>query len=340
MMQRLNRFIKLLLLATLTFCLISACHSNTSQNLVSQTEKVSASECQIIQHDAGETEICGIPEKIAVLGPHMLDILLSLGVQPAGYAEWYTQGIGSPVSEIPVLGERVTSNPINLGLRNTPSLEAILRLKPDLILGEDFLDQFYSKLSAVAPTLLFSGQEDDWKQSILKIAQVFDREEQAQAVIESHNQKLATLRTELAPVTAIHPRVLLFSASQLPGSIYIYADDDFSGILLRGLGFELAAPNNQKSQFGENYISLEALPQIEADIIIAIVSDYHDDDATEQVKRFWKGNPLTQSMKASQEDRVYFVDYYTWGSNMRGPIAADILIDEAHQLLSPLAESN
>ncbi|NEO27922.1 MAG: ABC transporter substrate-binding protein [Kamptonema sp. SIO4C4] len=174
----------------------------------------------------------------------MLDVLLSLGVQPAGYAEWYTESIGNPVSEIPVLGERVTSNPMNLGLRNTPSLEAILRLKPDLILGENFLDQFYSNLSEIAPTLLFSGQEDHWKQSILKIAQVFDRKEKAQAVIESHHQKLATLRTELAPVTATHPKILLFSTSQLPGSIYVYPGDGFSGILLQELGFELAVPKN------------------------------------------------------------------------------------------------
>ncbi|NEO27923.1 MAG: hypothetical protein F6K03_13825 [Kamptonema sp. SIO4C4] len=80
------------------------------------------------------------------------------------------------------------------------------------------------------------------------------------------------------------------------------------------------------------------MPQIKADIIIAIVSDYRDDDAMEQVKRFWKENPLTQSMKASEEGRVYFVDYYTWGSNMRGPIAADIILEETRQLLLPLAE--
>lgn len=338
MIQRLHRFIKLLLFATLTFWLISACHSNTSQNLVSQSEKVSASECQIIQHDAGETEICGIPEKVAVLGPHMLDVLLSLGIQPAGYAEWYTEGIGNPVSEIPVLGERVTSNPINLGLRNTPSLEAIAQLKPDLIVGEDGQD--YGTLSKISPTLLFSGQGDDWKRSIPKIAQVFDREEQAQAVIESHNQKLAKLRTELAPVTATYPQVLLFASSQLPDSIDVRTGDSISGLLFQELGFELVLPKNQKAEFSEIPISLEVLPQLEADIIIVIVSNHRRNDAMEQVKRVWQQNPLTQSMQASKESRVYFAEYYTWGSNMRGPIAADMILDDTRQLLLPLAESN
>ncbi|WP_446387922.1 ABC transporter substrate-binding protein [Coleofasciculus sp. B1-GNL1-01] len=334
MIQRLHRFIKLLLLVTLTFWLISACHSKTSQNLVSQSEKASTSECRIIQHDAGETEICGIPKKVAVLGPHMLDVLLSLGIQPAGYAEWYTEGIGNPVSEIPVLGERVTSNPINLGLRNTPSLEAIVQLKPDLILGEDGQD--YGTLSKISPTLLFSGQEDDWKRSIPKIAQVFDREEQAQTVIESHNQKLAKLRTELAPVTETYPRVLLFSTSQLSGSIYVRTGDSISGLLFQELGFELVLPKNQKAEFSDIPISLEVLPQLEADIIIVIVSNHRRNDAMEQVKQVWQQNPLTQSMQASKEGRVYFVEYYTWGSNMRGPIAADIILDETRQLLLPL----
>ncbi|MEQ8996768.1 MAG: iron-siderophore ABC transporter substrate-binding protein [Coleofasciculus sp. B1-GNL1-01] len=301
---------------------------------MSQSEKASTSECRIIQHDAGETEICGIPKKVAVLGPHMLDVLLSLGIQPAGYAEWYTEGIGNPVSEIPVLGERVTSNPINLGLRNTPSLEAIVQLKPDLILGEDGQD--YGTLSKISPTLLFSGQEDDWKRSIPKIAQVFDREEQAQTVIESHNQKLAKLRTELAPVTETYPRVLLFSTSQLSGSIYVRTGDSISGLLFQELGFELVLPKNQKAEFSDIPISLEVLPQLEADIIIVIVSNHRRNDAMEQVKQVWQQNPLTQSMQASKEGRVYFVEYYTWGSNMRGPIAADIILDETRQLLLPL----
>ena len=338
MFSRSRRLLQLSLLTILMSALIVACQVSPKQNLASQYLVTETENCHIIEHDAGETEICGIPEKIAVLGPHMLDILLSLGIQPAGYAEWYTEGIGNPVSEIPIFGERVTSNPMSLGLRNTPSLEAIVKLKPDLILGEDFLEQ-YSNLSAIAPTLLFNGQEDHWKRSIPKISKVFDREEQAQKVIDSHNQKVARLRNELATVVTAYPRVFHFAAFELPASMDLRTDDSISGILLQELGFEVVIPKNQKAQSNNNSISLEVLPQLEADIIIIIVSDYLHDDAMEQAKRFWQENPLTQSIAASKEDRVYFVDYYTWGSNMRGPIAADMILDDIRQLFLPLAES-
>lgn len=320
------------LLAILIGVLVAACQGSPEQNLASQSSSTETENCSVVEHDAGETQICGQPEKIAVLGPHMLDILLSLGIQPAGYAEQYTEGIGNPVSEIPVLGERVTSNPMNLGVRDTPSLEAIVQLKPDLILGENFLDQFYSNLSAIAPTLLFSGQGDDWKQSIQEIAQVFDREERAREVIESHEQKLATVRAKLAPVTETQPQILLIDARKLPGSFWVYDNTTFAGDLIKELGFQLMLPSERK----QRSISLEILPQIDTDIVIAIA----EGDEIENSKRIWNQNSLTQSLRATQENRVYFVDYYVWGSNMRSPIAAEILIDEAYQLLSPLTESN
>ncbi|MBE9079853.1 iron-siderophore ABC transporter substrate-binding protein [Romeria aff. gracilis LEGE 07310] len=327
---------KFWVLGALMLFFISAC-SSRSQKPSEIEAQPSVGDCQIIQHEAGETEICGNPQKAAVLGPHMLDILLSLGEQPAGYAEWYTEGVGNPVTEIPVLDSRVTTQPLNLGLRNTPSLEALVKLKPDIILGESLHEPYYSKFSDIAPTLLFSGQGNDWKHSIPKIAQVFGREEQAQKVIEAHRQKLAETRAELAPVTDRYPRVLIFATPQLPNSINVRTGESLSGTLFEQLGFELALPKNQQAEFGEIPVSLEVLPQLEADIVIVIVTDYLHDDAMEQVKQAWKQNPITQSMQASKEGRVYFVEYYTWGSNMRGPIAADIILDETRQLLLPLA---
>ena len=95
-------------------------------------------------------------------------------------------------------------------------------------------------------------------------------------------------------------------------------------------------PSDDVIQRSDWDLSPEILPQIDTDIIIAIANS----DEIENAKQIWNKNPLTQSLRATQENRVYFVDYYVWGSNMRGPIAAEILIDEAHRLLSPLAESN
>jgi iron complex transport system substrate-binding protein len=207
-----------------------------------------------------------------------------------------------------------------------------LKLKPDLILGERvFAKQYYPKLSQIAPTLLFEGSssKDDWKQSIQVIAKAFGRSSEAQQVISSHNQKLATVRTQLAPVRATQPQVLLLDARDLPGSFGGYDETTFAGGLIEELGFQLVFPSDHKQRRKEDRFSLEILPQVDADLIIAIVSD----DEMETSKRTWNQNPITRSLQVTQESRVYFVDYHIWGSNIRGPMAAEILIDEARQLL-------
>jgi len=320
---------------TLTIFLVSAC-GISSQNSPSPSSQTPGTQCQAIEHDAGTTQVCGQPQRIAVLGPHMLDILLSLGMQPSGYAEinlyFDPENLGKSVMYTPYLGDRVTSSPINLGLRDNPSLETLLKLKPDLILGERvFAKQYYPKLSRIAPTLLFEGSlsKDDWKQSIQVIAKALGHPLEAQQVISSHNQKLATVRAQLAPVRATQPQVLLLDARDLPSSFWVYDETTFAGGLIEELGFQLVFPSEQKQRRKEDRFSLEILPQIDADIIIAIVSD----NEMENSKRVWNQNPITQSLRATQENRVYFVDYHIWGSNVRGPIAAEILIDEARQLL-------
>nr|WP_275072634.1 iron-siderophore ABC transporter substrate-binding protein [Petrachloros mirabilis] len=327
----------------LTILLVSACGISTSPNPSSPSSQTSTTQCQAIEHDVGTTQVCGQPQRIAVLGPHMLDILLSLGIQPSGYAEinlyFNPETIGEPITHIPYLDNLITSSPINLGLRDSPSLEALLKFKPDLILGERvFAQQYYSKLSQIAPTLLFEGSsgKDDWKTSVQVIAKALGHQSDAHKVISSHNQKLATVRAQLTPVAVTQPRVLLLDARDLPNTFWAYDNETFAGGLIEEIGFQLVFPTDQNQRRKEDRISLEVLPQVKADIIIAIASD----NEMENSKHVWNQSPITQSLQATQENRVYFVDYHIWGSNVRGPITAEILIDEAHRLLSPLAESN
>ncbi len=88
----------------------------------------------------GATEVCGTPEKIVILGEHSLDLLLSLGQQPAGLGTAIAvhpgEAFDQPGEQIPDLGQFVTTQPVNVGNRSQPSLEVIAQLQPDLIVGE------------------------------------------------------------------------------------------------------------------------------------------------------------------------------------------------------------
>lgn len=339
-----SRSSKLSLLVTLIALLVSAC-GNAPQNAAgnsgtaSPDSPSSTSECQVVKHDFGKTTICKQPQRVVALDPHALDLLLSLGVQPVGYAEDKRALVGSPKSGEPTvgikyLGDRVTSNPIHVGTRQLPSLEAILRLKPDLILGQVYEQSLYVNLSKIAPTLFpFKDFDNEqWQRSLLSLGKIMDRDSHARQVIDQHNQRIATARAELER-SSRDSQVLLLEMSGLD-SITVFTDETYAGSLLKNLGFHLVIPKHLQATLDEINISLETLPQLDADIIIVMASG---DSSVEKVKKEWEQNPILRSLSASQAGRVYFVDYQLW-SRINGPIAAELIINEVRELLQPNQE--
>jgi len=336
--------IKFSMLGILTAIFITACSGNVSHNRTStEVTQSSVGDCQVIKHKAGETQVCTQPQKVVVLGPHMLDILLSLDVQPAGFAEieaLQRSDYNNPAEQISYLGSRVTSQPVNVGTRGEPSLELLVQLKPDLILGEFGPNRDeYGLLSQIAPTLLFRGSgKDDWQQSIQVIAKVLGRSEKAQEVIEEYNQRLATARTELAPILAAHPQVLLLATMGLKEQIWVSDHKDYSGGLLEELGFQLMSLPAKANE--STAVSLEVLPQLDSDLIFVRGWDSSPDNKTvnaadnplKNLKQEWSSNAIAQTLNASKQDRVYFVNYYLW-SVLRGPIAAELILNELRQFL-------
>ena len=116
MLKRLSHW---LALSFLSAVLVVGCGLGNSSDQNSQS---TAADCRVVQHDLGEAQICGQPQKIAVLNAYPLGLLLALDQQPAGYAATLKVHQGevfdNPVQQIPYLGERGTTHPINLtGIR-------------------------------------------------------------------------------------------------------------------------------------------------------------------------------------------------------------------------------
>lgn len=159
----------------------------------------SSGKCEIVDHDGGKTEICGQPQTIVAIGPNVLELLLALDVQPIGYADYYAlpfTDFDQPQSQIPYLGERLTGQVKKVGTWNTPSLEAIMKLNPDLIVGSTLANQGqYSLLTQAAPTLLFSyGVKQEWQTQLRRLAEALGRTEKAEQVIAAHTQLLTEAR--------------------------------------------------------------------------------------------------------------------------------------------------
>ncbi len=338
-MPKQHRYFALFILGICTFTLVVACDFSPKSPISDRAKSPNSESCRIVQHERGKTEVCGQPQKVAALSPHILDSMLALGVQPAAYAEAANlnqQIFDQPEEQIPYIGKWVTTQPIALGDRKSPSLERLTQLKPDLILGEDWLGgDSYQLLSRIAPTLLFSDEQADgthvWQQDIEGIAKALDREDKVQELQEAYRQKIAATRTALKPILEQDPRVLILN-SNLIDHISIIPDST-AGRLIQEIGFKVVRPEGIKTN---TRVSFEAIPSIEADIILVFAwSDdqkhFFNPEKLAQMK--WKANPLLSSMPASQANRVYFVDYQLWGSNIRGPLADQLILDALPDLL-------
>lgn len=317
---------------------LSACVSHTASDPVlnqndSTVDSLTPSACQVVRHDFGKTEICGQPQRVIALSPYELDLSLALGVQPVGYAEDSRALVGSPelgeAMSVKYLDNRFTRPPTYVGTWQSPSLEAILKLKPDLILRQ-YLDQtLYDRLSQIAPVLLpnLNGSFDQWQEDILVLGQVMKREAQAQQVLKTYQQKIARTNLELQPISQTQ-QVLLLSMSDVD-AIEVFTDKTFAGDVLKDLGLQLIVPKPAPLGSGVVTISLETLPQLQPGIIIVMASS---NSSVEQVKTLWQDHPILQRLPASKAKQVYFVDYQLW-SRITGPIAAELMIDEVRQSL-------
>jgi iron complex transport system substrate-binding protein len=334
---------RLLLVGLVASFWVSACLS-TAPSALSPQAASNSDPCRVVEHQRGTTEVCGQPQRIAVLSPHTLDVVLALGAQPAAYAESVALDIerfDNPVQQIPHLGDRITTQPLNLGDRKSPSLERLALLKPDLIIGEDWLaGDLYRHLASIAPTLLFSDERSGsqhWRHSIQGIAKALGREDDIEQVNAEVSRELEAARRTLAPLVKTLPKMLILSVNSTMTDLAI-APDSTVGRLLEKIGFQLVFP--EPTTTGASrwlHTSPEVLPTLEADIILVIGWDASEFYRPEiKLRKTWIKHPLFNEVPASKAHRVFFVDYQLWGSITRGPITDSLILKRLPEIFSSL----
>lgn len=327
----------LLIIGICTLVLIVACDRSPDPSPSNRATAVNAESCRLVRHEMGKTEVCGQPQKVAALSPHILDSILALGVQPVAYAETEDLNIQTydkPEEQIPYIGKWVTTEPKGLGDRKSPSLERLTLLQPDLILGEEWLHkEEYPLLTQIAPTLLFSDVGSDgqqsWQQDIEGIAKALGKTAQAEKLLAGLDEQIAKAKETLQPVLQKYPRVFLMSSNL---TTYVdSAPESTTGKLLKDIGFEIVQPSGIRDDVE---ISWEIVPQVETDIIIVLSWSSDRFLNPENIMREkWANNPLLNSMPVFQQGRVFFVDYQLWGSNIRGPLADRLILKALPDLL-------
>jgi len=340
--KRINRC----LLILLTVAIVSACTSSTPDQSQSRNSQTASTDCRLVKHEMGETEICGQPQRVVSLSPYLLDYLLALGVQPIAHSDdRWDPSIGevydNPAEQILYLGQWVETKPISLGDPDAPSLEALVNVQPDLILGEEYQNGNYALMTQIAPTLLFNqsgaDEKNAWQHNINEIAIALDREAEAEVLLTRHSQRVVMVQEQLASVVAAHPRVLVLAADLQNNRFYQAGGYSTAARLLQTIGFEIVSSENSSILPGSTQlnpqISIEILPQIEADLICVLAWSKEHNEPQKISKQQWVSNPILNQVSAFKEGKIFFVDEYLWGGNTRGPLTDCLILEALPELL-------
>lgn len=280
---------------------------------------VEESETVTLEDDAGnEVEIPENPERI--IGSYLEDDLLTLEETPT--VQWSVNGGDSIQDYLQDEGLE--------GLETVPHdlpYEVVASHEPDLILmsTSDFAEgESYDNYSSIAPTFVVeSGNYDDWRDRLKRVAEVFEKEELAEEKIDEY-EDLSDSVSEALPEDE--------SAISLwwTGDNYFVSNADKSSgeVLYNDLGLQAPEFVEELSEEDETpwlEVSLETLAESDVDHIFFIGTNEGDSDIAFEEEVF-------QNIPAVENGNVY---EYTGESSWQysGFIANSLIIEDVEEAL-------
>ncbi|MEU2184765.1 ABC transporter substrate-binding protein [Streptomyces thermolilacinus] len=264
-----------------------------------------------VTHAMGKTEIKAAPKRVVVLDVGELDNVVSLGIEPVGYAP----AEGDP--NLPGYLAEDGGSPKSVGTINSLNLEAIAGLRPDLILGSQLrAADKYKELSKIAPTVFSLRPGFTWKENYLLNAAALDKTAEARAKLSAYEAKAKKLGADLG---ADKPTISM--VRYLPDRIRLYARASFIGTILDDAG--LPRPKNQQIDDLATEVSPENIDAADADWIFTGV--YGDVKKTKRDTA--EANPLWKNLKAVKSGQAVDVPDETWYLGL-GVTAADKVLDD------------
>lgn len=263
----------------------------------------SAQEKITIQHAQGETTVPVNPEVVLSFDYASVDTLQALGVEVDGMPPLELSGVTSYASE----------DTLNIGSLFEPDYEAVNAANPDLIIVAARSSEAYSELSKIAPTidLSFVGEDliGELKTNTDILAQIFDKEAEAQTILDDIDAQVETLRTQVAE--GGNGLVIMTSG----GSLSVLATEgeraSRGSLLYSTLGLQPTVADITAATHGEP-ISFEFLLAQNPDRLFVIDRDAATGESEGQPAEQVLDNPLVHETTAWQADQVTYLTPFDW----------------------------
>ncbi|MFC5470622.1 stalk domain-containing protein [Cohnella suwonensis] len=269
-----------------------------------------------ISHAMGETTLTSVPKRVVVLFNGMVDVSLTLGVKPVGAVESWVQAPWYHYLRADMAGVK------NLGSELQPNIEAIVALKPDLIIGSKTRhEKIYGQLSAIAPTL-FAAEVFGWKANMDMGAKAMNKETKAASFMSDWNKRVADFKSKIGDGAKVEVSIIRFQDDNTAR----YYNTGFAGSILKELGFNRPKPQQDESKVLVNLTTQEQIPLMDGDVIFDISSSYGEGKEF-KTQQEWQKNPLWNNLKAVKNKKYYKVNDITWNMS-GGATAAKMMLDD------------
>ncbi|WP_145053068.1 helix-turn-helix domain-containing protein [Paenibacillus xylanexedens] len=269
----------------------------------------------VICHMRGEYCVTSTPQRIAVLDVQFADHLLALDLSPAG-----SVGTGSAVVNFPQYIRAGLRDTALLGTYEYPDLPAVEQLSPDLIICTEVHDQYYERLSRVAPVLMFKRNES-WQTILGLFGELTGKRAEAKRIIADYHRRTALLSEELAPVLAGKSVALIRPLESL---VRVHSPTHRTGaVLYRDLG--LPAPLFVADTSDTAYhISVDRLPVVHASHYFLLSNELIQDGISATEHRVWG------MLDEGERQHIHSVDAATW-IGCYGPTGINGIVDQIAQ---------
>lgn len=276
----------------------------------------------------GEVDVNDTPERVVTLYEGALDAALAAGVTPIGaIASRGGNDVAAYIGEHADLSELAV-----VGLPRETNIEAVLSLKPDLILAAPQLaEEQYQLLSRIAPTVVptTSGlSRDSWKAEARLFGQALGKKDDVNQALDDVEQRAADLKARLSDAGVGGTAYL---ARWMPAGPMVMSAELFATGVLASTGLIVEDESLVNDGHAHSDIlSLENLSMIDGDWLFLATLNEEGQQALDAAKQ---SNAFTR-LNVVENDHVVPVNGQVWSSTS-GPLAAHVILDDIEQALLP-----
>jgi iron complex transport system substrate-binding protein len=324
---------KVLWIVLVLTMLASACGSPVTETPTSAPATEDATEAvlqtdanaeeRLVKHTFGETLIKGTPSRVVVLEWTYVEDVLAVGVQPVGVAdiEGYNEWVKIPVE--------LSADAVDVGLRGEPNLETIASLNPDLIIDTQYrAAEYYDKLSAIAPTLIFEpyptdesiNQYDEMTSTFTTIADVLGKQVEAEEVLAHLDQKYVDAQKKIEAAGLLGEKFVLSQMFSWENAVYVrlFTKNGMASQIVERIGLENGWDDGFQA-YGFTEVSVEKLPEL------GDLHYFYVVNADDEVMNLDTVSPIWASLPFVKSGQAYPLGGDTW--LFGGPLSAELIVD-------------